>query len=386
MTSTDPLRIGIVAPPWVPVPPAAYGGTELALDVLCRGLADLGHSVTLFTTGDATCPVGRAFVFDHSPPDHAGHLESCVLALRHVAAAYDALDGLDIVHDHTLAGLFLSQLHPVPAVTTVHLPFDPDLSDLYRRVGYSIPIIAVSHDQAARAPVGVPIDAVIHHGLDLAVYPFSPEGGDGLVFLGRMSPDKGIDDAILAARAVGRPLRIAAKVREPAEHEFYRDVIEPMLSSDVEFVGEVGLDEKIELLTSAAALVNPIRWPEPFGLVMVESLACGTPVVATRMGAVPEIVADGRTGTVAGDFDDLVAGLRYVDDLDREECRSSAERHFTMERMAREHEAFYRRVLHGTEPADPADAEIDLRTVRRLRTTPAARDAMRDQASSSGAG
>ena len=337
-----PLRIGMIAPPWIPIPPTAYGGTELVIDGLCTGLEALGHDVTLFTTGDATCPVGRAFLFAHSDPDRMG---SCVLELRHVAAAYDALDALDIVHDHTLAGLFLSQMHHVPVVTTNHGPFDNDLTDLYRRVGRQVPIIAISHDQAAHAPPDIPIAAVIHHGLDLEHYPFSARGGDGLVFLGRMSPNKGIDDAIRSARRVGRPLKIAAKMNEPGELRYFHDTVEPQLSPDIEFVGEIGLAGKIELLADAAALINPIRWPEPFGLVMIESLACGTPVITNRIGAAPEIVDDGVTGTLADDFDDLVAGLEQVGDYARADCRAAVEQRFTHLRMARDHESLYRRVL-----------------------------------------
>jgi glycosyltransferase involved in cell wall biosynthesis len=344
-SSDKPLRIGIIAPPWIPIPPTAYGGTELVIDGLCTGLKALGHDVTLFTTGDATCPVGRAFLFDHSDPDHMG---SCVLELRHVAAAYDALDDLDIIHDHTLAGLFLSQMHHLPVVTTNHGPFDDDLNDLYRRVGRLVPIIAISHDQASHAPPDIPIAAVIHHGLDLNHYPFSAQGGDGLVFLGRMSPNKGVDDAIRSAQQVGRPLKIAAKMNEPGELRYFHDTIEPQLSTDIEFVGEVGLAGKVELLTNAAALINPIRWPEPFGLVMIEALASGTPVITNRIGAAPEIVDDCVTGKLADDFDDLVAGLEQVETFERSACRAAVEHRFTHLRMAKDHESFYRRVLEDS--------------------------------------
>jgi glycosyltransferase involved in cell wall biosynthesis len=332
----------MIAPPWVPVPPRTYGGTELVIDGLSRGLEELGHHVTLFTTGDSTCPVGRAFLFDHSDPDRMG---AAVLELRHVAAAYDVLDELDVIHDHTLAGLFLARMHTAPVVTTNHGPFDDDLTDLYRRVGKHVPIIAISHDQASHAPPDIPIAAVIHHGLILDQYPFSAEAGDGLVFLGRMSPNKGIDDAITSAKSVGRPLKIAAKMREPGEHRYFHDSIEPQLSSDIEYIGEVGLDEKVELLANAAALINPIRWPEPFGLVMIEALACGTPVVVNRAGAAPEIVDHGVTGFVADNFDELVSGLELVGTYERTACRAAVEQRFTHIRMARDHEAFYRRVL-----------------------------------------
>ena len=340
---SHPLRIGVIAPPWLPIPPPGYGGTELVIDGLCRGLTALGHDVTLFTTGDATCPVGRAFVFDHGAPDRMGE---CVLELRHVASAYDTLDHLDIVHDHTLAGLFLSQMHHVPVVTTNHGPFDENLTDLYRRIAQRVPIVAISHDQASQAPADVPIAAVIHHGLDIGHYRFAERGGDGLAFLGRMSPNKGIDDAITAAKRVGRPLKIAAKMTQPGELRYFRDTIEPLLASDIEFVGEVGLAEKVELLAGSAALINPIRWREPFGLVMIEALACGTPVITNRIGAAPEIVDHGVTGAVGCGLDDLVSGLEQVHTYSRAACRLAVEERFTHLRMAREHDTFYGSVLH----------------------------------------
>lgn len=312
------------------------------IDALSRGLQRLGHDVTLFTVGESRCAVPKAYLFETSQPDRMG---TTILELRHVAAAYEALESCDIVHDHTLAGLFLSQLMAAcPVVTTNHGPFTEDLNDLFRR-SPAVPIIAISHDQACRAPCDIPAAAVIHHGLDTARYTYSARGGDDLVSLGRMSPTKGIDVAIDAARRSGRKLLIAAKMREHGEKEYFDQVIRPMLGRQIEFVGEIGHDAKLDLLSNAYALINPIQWPEPFGLVMIESLACGTPVVATPRGAAPEIIEHGKTGFLGVTTDELVAGIAGVAALDRSTCRRSVERRFSMERMAMDHVDFYRSVI-----------------------------------------
>lgn len=343
ISQTRPLRIGVLAPPWLPVPPTAYGGTELVLDVLCRGLERRGHEVTLFTTADSTCPVTRKWLFEASDPERMG---SSVLELRHAAAAYDVFDDVDIVHDHTLAGLFLGQLHPgLSVVTTNHGPFDADLSDLYGRTASRVPLIAISQDQAARAPSDLPVGAVILHGLDLDRYRMEARPGDYLVSLGRMSPDKGIHTAIEVARQAEIPLLIGAKMREPAEKRYFETMVKPLLGNGIEYVGEVDHARKVDLLTGARALINPIHWPEPFGLVMAESLACGTPVVGTGCGAAPEIVDHGVTGYLADTVDDLVRGVLDSAQLDRSGCRRSMECRFSMDRMARDHEEFYRSVL-----------------------------------------
>ncbi len=339
------MRIGVIAPPWIPVPPPAYGGTELMVDALCRGLTTAGHDVVLFTVGASTCPVERRSLFESTDPHRMG---AAVEEFRHALAAHDSLTDVDVVHDHTLAGLFLGvRRDGIPQVTTVHGPFDEHVRDLYRRVASDVPIVAISHDQARRAPPDLPIARVIHHGIVPADYAFDESGGEHVVFLGRMSPDKGVETAIDVSRRAGRPLLIAAKLREAGERAYFESVIEPLLDGDVRFVGEADAATKVEMLTSAAALINPIRWPEPFGLVMIEALACGTPVVSGRHGAAPEIVDHGRTGFLADDTDELVAGLRRVDEIDRRHCRFVVERRFSAERMAADYLDLYREVVRG---------------------------------------
>jgi glycosyltransferase involved in cell wall biosynthesis len=337
------VKIGILAPPWLPVPPAAYGGTESVLDVLARGLDAAGHDVVLFSTADSTCPVRRSWVGPSVPPQAIG---TVVAELQQVLAGYEALGGCDLIHDHTLCGPLLaaqSGMRSPAVVTTAHGPMDGELAPMYRALSGRVPVIAISHAQAAQAACSVA--AVIHHGVELDRYPMGGGAGGYLAFLGRMCAEKGPHRAIEIARRAGLPLRIAAKMREPLERAYFEASVAPRLGGDIEYVGELGWDDKLALLRDAVGLVNPIAWPEPFGLVMVEALACGTPVLALASGAAPEIVLDGRTGFLADDVEQLAARAGDLATLDRRLCRSSVEAHFSAESMIREHVRFYERVL-----------------------------------------
>ena len=334
------MRIAVIAPPWLPVPPVGYGGTELVLDTLCRGLALAGHDVLLYATGDSTTPVERAWTYS----EHVGTVAvSPAAELHHVIDAYEAAArwGADVIHDHTITGPIWADVHArCPVVTTNHGPFNGDLAAVYRRIGAHVPIIAISHHQASTAG-DIPVHAVIHHGVDLADVPPGTGSGGYAAFLGRMCPDKGVDRAIRIARRAGVPLLIAAKMREPAERAYFEEAVEPQLGADVEYIGEVAGHDKHRLLADATCLLNPIAWPEPFGMVMIESLARGTPVVGSPMGAAPEIVDDGRTGYLRTDDDSLVRALLTAPGLDRTACRLAAEHRFSMERMAGDHAAVY---------------------------------------------
>ena len=339
------MRIVLVAPPWVAVPPTAYGGTEGVLDVLARGLDRAGHDVLLFTTGDSTCPVPRDSILPEAIGVGRG---GSATELRHVIHAYRAAMNADIVHDHTLIGpVYADRFGGLPVVTTNHGPFQSELGDYYRAVGQGTPVIAISHHQASTASE-TPIAAVIHHGVDPGSYPVGKGDGGYALFLGRMCPEKGIPAAIRAARLAGMPLRIAAKMSEPAEKLYFERCVKPLLGGDVEFVGEVGGTAKLDLLGEAVCLLNPIDWPEPFGMVMVEALACGTPVVATPMGAAPEIIDDGFTGFIRSADHELAAAVIASAGLDRSVCRAAVAGHFSAERMVDEHVALYERVIAGS--------------------------------------
>lgn len=333
------MRIGLIAPPWTPVPPPLYGGIELVVDELARGFAAAGHDVVLFTTGDSTCPVERRWVLAEAEGMRIG---AAVPELRHALAAYRALGDCDVIHDHTVAGpLLAAGARPgVPVVTTVHGPLGVDLIDLYRAMDGRAAIIAISHAQHRPVP-DLPITAVIHHGIEAGNFPIGDGTGDGdgpfCLFLGRMAPDKGAHRAIEAARSAGMRILMAAKMREASEIKYFTQEVEPLLGPDAVYLGEVPHERKLELLGSASALLFPIRWNEPFGLVMLEAMACGTPVLAFAEGAAPEVVQEGRTGFLCDDEHAMSDALLRVGELDRSECRAAVEGYFSTERMVADH-------------------------------------------------
>ena len=339
----EPMRIALVAPPWLPVPPAGYGGTEAVIDRLATGLQALGHDVLLFTTGDSTCPVPRAWSRESSAFELLGQ---SLVEVDHLLHAYERVSDYDIVHDHTLIGPLLAPDHlRGRLVTTNHGPFTPEARTIVAQLADRAAVVAISRDQASRSPV--PVDAVIHHGLRVEEFPIGAGEGDHLFYLGRFSPDKGAREAALIAREAGIPLLMAAKMREPGEVAYFREFVEPLLGDDVRYVGEVGMAEKLALMGSARALLNPIRWPEPFGLVMIEALACGTPVLTRRAGAAPEIVDHGVTGVVCDTDDELLDAVGEIDRLDRQACRRAAQERFSVEAMVTAHVELYRRLLQA---------------------------------------
>lgn len=347
------MRIALIAPPWVPVPPPFYGGTEVVIDRLARGFQKAGHEVLLFTTGDSTCSVPRRWILERSEHLRMG---AVVPELRHVIHGYEAARGFDIVHDHTLAGPIHAQTIPDQVVvTTNHGPFNDELLDIYRAMVPRVSVIAISASQASHAD-GLPIAAVIHHGVEPEEFPVGTGEGGYFLFLGRMAPDKGARRAALVARQAGVPLLIAAKMREPLELEYYTQQVKPLLGGDVEFVGEVGGADKLKLLGDARALLNPIRWVEPFGLVMIEALACGTPVLTFPQGAAPEIVDHGVTGFLCEDRDDMAEAVHRVDELDRKACRLAVEHRFSNDRMVAEHLELFESLLNPSRPPRPTTA------------------------------
>jgi glycosyltransferase involved in cell wall biosynthesis len=357
------MHIGVIAPPWTPVPPPLYGGIELVVDELSRGFQAAGHEVTLFTTGDSTCPVPRRWVL---PEAEGMRIGMAVPELRHVIAAYDALQGCDIIHDHTLAGPLLAAARagaagrvgrpgcgvpadgPAPVVTPVHGPLNDDLVDIYQALGDAVSIICISEAQRQPAPQ-IPVARVIHHGIDASLFPEGDGAGDGdgpfCLFLGRMAPDKGAHRAIDVARRAGHRLLLAAKMREPWEVRYFTETVEPMLGPDAVYLGEVPHSRKLELLANATALLFPIRWNEPFGLVMLEAMACGTPVLAFSEGAAPEVVRDGVTGFLCADETAMVRALRDVGQIERKACRAAVEGYFSTGRMVADHLELFDRLL-----------------------------------------
>jgi glycosyltransferase involved in cell wall biosynthesis len=336
------MRIAQIAPPWTPVPPPLYGGIELVVDRLCRGLVDAGHEVMLYTTGDSTCPVPKQWVLPHAEGMRIG---MAVPELRHVVHAYDAVQDFDIVHDHSVFGPLYAERFPhLKVVTTIHGPFNDELTDLYARMAGRVPIICISHDQRSCAPE-VPVARVIHHGIDASDFPFGEGKGGYLLFLGRMAPEKGAHRAAQVARLAGVPLLMAAKMREPWERDYFEREVEGLLSPKIRYLGEVPHEEKLQLLADAAALLNPIRWHEPFGLVMTEALACGTPVISFAEGAAPEIIDHGKTGFLCDDEAEMVEAVSRLAEIDRQACRSAVEGYFSTRRMVDDHLELYESML-----------------------------------------
>jgi len=342
------MRIALIAPPWTPIPPPLYGGIELVVDQTARGLVAAGHEVTLFATGDSTCPVP----IEWSLPQAEGmRIGMAVPELRHVLHAYESAAKYEIVHDHTVVGPFYCERYrDLPVVTTIHGPFNDELTDLYRAVADRVPIICISHAQRRAAP-DVPVARVIHHGLDASAFAFGDgsgdEDGEYFLFLGRMSPDKGAHRAIEVAHKAGVRVLMAAKMREPWERTYFDESVAPLLGPDAVYLGEVPHERKLELLAGARALLFPIRWNEPFGMVMLEAMACGTPVIAFPEGAAPEVVDDGRTGFLCENEADMAEAVGRVGELSRADCRAAVEGYFSTTRMVAEHIELYSELVRS---------------------------------------
>jgi len=331
----------------VAVPPQGYGGTESVVSELARGLVAAGHDVMLYATGDSTAPVPILYALDTGAWDRVG---DGVVELPHVMQGYEALAGCDVVHDHTLLGpAWALACGYERVVTTCHGPFAGETRAIYRRYGKRLPVIAISQNQAASAPE-IAVDRVIHHGIDPDRYPMGRGDGGYLLFLGRMTPDKGVREAVAIARAAGQQLVIAAKAREAAEQRYFAEEIEPLLDDGVHFVGEVAGEIKLALLGGATALLNPIQWSEPFGLVMIEAMACGTPVIAYNRGSVPEIIDEGLTGFIVEDEISAVAAVGRLPQVNRGAVRKQFEARFTARRMALDYLAAYRGMMEAAEP------------------------------------
>jgi glycosyltransferase involved in cell wall biosynthesis len=338
------MRIGLVCPVWFPVPPEGYGGIERVVALLADGLVERGHDVSLFASGDSQTRARLESVFSTAPSEWIGNT---YWELQHAANAFRKAGEFDVMNDHTgLLGLALGGLVRVPFCHTVHGPLDGNPGRLYEQVLELAPhakLISISMNQRTSRP-GLPWIANCPNALDLSMFPFRRrQGGEYLLFLGRMSPDKGAHRALAVALETGLPLKIAAKCREPLELRYFDEFIRPHLGGSIEYVGEVGHADKVELLMGARALLVPIDWEEPFGLVMIEGMACGTPVIATRQGAVPEVIDHGRTGVIVDSYREMGAPavLELADSLDPVVLRHEVEASFSPEHMVAAYVAAY---------------------------------------------
>jgi glycosyltransferase involved in cell wall biosynthesis len=354
------MRIAMVSTPFLSVPPVRYGGTELVVWDLVDGLVERGHEVTLFATGDSRtrAPVEALFLGPSWPPEPYRELAHCSFAIRRILVSAPPYD---IIHAHTPALLAFAPYTDVPLVYTVHHADDDGLRDFYQRCPPA-QLVAISRRQRELlAPEDDPGVAVVHHGLDVTRYPIGP-GGDGVVFLGRLAREKGPAVAIDAARAAGLAIRVAGRPHW-ADGDYYRAEIVPRLATPgVEYVGEVDHRQKCALLGAAQATLCPVDWEEPFGLVLIESMLCGTPVVAFDRGSVQEIVDPGLTGFIVRNVADMTRLLQRgeVTRLDRRRCRDHAARRFGRARMIEDYLAVYEKARAGARSAAEEARRVDL--------------------------
>lgn len=337
------MRIAQVVPLQVAVPPHAYGGTERVVHNLTEALVRLGHDVTLYASGDSHTSarlvpfIDRAINFDRNVDAVAYH----VAMLKHV---YAHASEYDVIHSHLdyLTFPFIETLS-TPTVVTLHGRLDqPECQQVYG-VYPHLNYVSISESQRRDVP-NVNWVATVHHGVDVSSFDFYPEPGDYLCFVGRIAPEKRPDRAIEIAKRAGIPLKIAAKV-DPKDAEYFQAHIEPLLDHPlIEFLGEVDETRKRELMGRSLALVLPIDWPEPFGMVFIEALACGTPVLTCPHGSVPELLCDGVTGYVRGTVRELATCVGKLNRISRSRCRSYAEQRFDTRRMALEYVNVYSQV------------------------------------------
>ena len=331
------MRIAILSPVWFAVPPSGYGGIEWIVALLADGLAEAGHDVTLFASGDSRTKARLSYVFEQAPSEQIG---KSLPELRHALACFDRAGDFDVINDHSgPLSIVLGGLVETPVLHTAHGPLDGDPGRVYQGLAQLSPevgLISLSLNQRRPEPE-LNWAANCPNALDLQVYPCKPHPGEYLLFLGRMSPDKGAHRAIWVAKETGLPLKLAGKMQDPKEQRYFHELVEPHLVEGIEYLGEVSHGEKVELLQNARTTLFPIEWEEPFGLVMIESIACGTPVIATRHGAVPEVIEDGVSGIIVDNYREMPAALERADALDPLECRRYVEGRYAPERMVEDY-------------------------------------------------
>lgn len=339
------MRIAQVSPLWESVPPKLYGGTERVVSFITDELVRLGHDVTLFASGDSVSAARLEAICPQALRLITGNFNREAPMTLLLERAFSASDEFDLIHSHLdFLGFPLARRCPAPVLTTLHGRLDlPELEPVYREFA-EIPLVSISDAQRQPLP-WANWQATVHHGLPRNLYDFHPRQGRYLAFLGRIAPEKCPDQAIAIATRAGIPLRIAAKV-DPADRNYFEERIEPLLDHPlIEYLGEITDAEKNDFLGEACALLAPFDWPEPFGLVFIEALACGTPVLAYRRGSVPEIIEDGVTGYVCDQPDELTAAVEQVSLLDRRRCRQAFEARFTVERMVQDYLDVYEQIV-----------------------------------------
>jgi glycosyltransferase involved in cell wall biosynthesis len=347
----QPRRIAMLAPPWIPIPPPGYGGIEYVLTLLCDALVERGHDVELFCAPGSHSKAKVRPLLDAPHPDQ---IERSLFEADHVGRAFAAIEAagedgspFDLIHDHCgFTPLAMADRIGLPLVHTVHGPFDRDTSPFYDFHGSKGDMVCISRSQASSAPDGANVVDVVFNPIDVDAWPVGHEKDDYLLWLGRFVPEKGPQRAIHVARESGRPLLLAGTV-QPRYESFFAEEIQPHIDGEqIRFVGEVGGVRKQELFARAFAFLMPITWPEPFGMVMVEALSAGTPVLAFAHGAAPEIIEHGVSGFLVQDEDEMARLVDKAAHISPDACRRSAER-FHPHRVAAGYEAVYTRALRA---------------------------------------
>jgi glycosyltransferase involved in cell wall biosynthesis len=347
------LHIALALPPWFDVPPRAYGGIETLVADLADALIERGHDVVMVAAGNNGTGARLLRTYEVAPSERLGEAMPEVLQAAWISHYLDELD-VDIVHDHSLAGPLTARGRRAPTVVTAHGPCAGEMADYYRHLSCDVHLVAISNSQR-RLAADLNWAGTVYNAVKVANFPFRRCKENYVLFLGRFSPDKGAHLAIDAARRAGRPILLAGKMLEPDERAYFEAEVRPRLGNDVEFVGEVNMSAKQELYAAAHCLLFPIGWDEPFGMVMIEAMACGTPVVALRRGSVPEIVIDGVTGFVRDRPSELPAAIDGVRGLSPAACRRHVERHFDASIMAAGYERVYARFADAR-ASSPASA------------------------------
>jgi glycosyltransferase involved in cell wall biosynthesis len=341
------MRIAQVSPLWESVPPKLYGGTERIVSYITEELVAMGHDVTLFASGDSETSAKLEAICPQALRLNTGIFNRDAPLIMQQERALGVSGNFDIVHSHLdFLGFPVARRNAVPMVTTLHGRLDlSELEPVFREF-IEMPLVSISNSQRRPLP-WANWAGTIHHGLPRNLYSFHPKSDGYLAFLGRISPEKRPDQAIEIAKRSGLPLKMAAKV-DPADRVYFEAAVEPLLNHPlIEFVGEISDAEKNDFVGNAMALVCPYDWPEPFGLVLIEALACGTPVLAYRRGSIPEIIDHGVTGFVCETVDEMVAAVGQVPLIERRRCRAAFDERFTADRMARDYVALYERILEG---------------------------------------
>ncbi len=353
-----PLRIALLAPPWLPVPPHGYGGIESVVDLLARQLVAEGHDVTLFAAPGSRSTARLRTLLAETHPDEIG---ASMYESDHVARAREWVEvaraigrPFDVIHDHSgFTAVAFANLFGAPVVHTLHGPFTARTSEIYARHGHKATLVAISQAQVRSAPAPIRIDAVVPNPVMVEHWPLRVRKEDYVLWMGRMDPVKGPDVAVAAARRAGRRLVLAGPV-QPGQETFFRERIAPHVDGDrVRYVGEVAGTRRIDLFANAAALLMPVRWAEPFGMVMVEALACGTPVVAFAQGATQEVVLPGVNGFLVADEVEMADALGGLDQLDPLACRASVQERYDVSVVTSAYVDVYRRARAAASPPDP---------------------------------